>query len=272
MSSYRFTRQRAQAFARRVPVLALVALTLVALSLVAPQTVILPAAGLLPVSLAAGAPAGAAGAVAWQATSIEVSYPIIDTVAGGGAGGDRTAADSAIDDEIAFSINEAIRELALELVAMASSFGSVSGEYHISLQQDGLISLTLLYSGFGPYMAHPMHYQRSLTADLRSGQIYNLPDLFSHPGALERLTEMVQEDLARQDVPLLVETVVLSPRQDFYLTPDALVIYFQLYEVAPYAWGFPEVVIPYERLTGLVPPDGPIARLARLVPPEAFSR
>lgn len=220
----------------------------------------IPLLALPGVGLAAGSPAAAgwtAGgdgpapqAPAWEPTAIQVSYPQLDALA-----------NPALGDEVVPAINEAIREQALQLVAAASAFGSVSGEYRLSLQQDHLISLTLTYSGFGPYMAHPMHYRRSLTADLRTGAIYTLADLL-RPGALEQLARLVEDELRRQDVPLLVDQVVLSPEHDFYLTPEALVVYFQLYEVAPYAWGFPEAVIPYGNLGELVSPRGPLGHLA----------
>jgi hypothetical protein len=37
--------------------------------------------------------------------------------------------------------------------------------------------------------------------------------------------------------------------QHFYMTDDALVIFFDLYEIAPYASGIPTFEIPYDDLT-----------------------
>ena len=36
--------------------------------------------------------------------------------------------------------------------------------------------------------------------------------------------------------------------QSFYLTPNGLVIYYQQYEVGPYAAGIIEFTIPYEQI------------------------
>ena len=46
------------------------------------------------------------------------------------------------------------------------------------------------------------------------------------------------------------------------MTPDGLVVFFQLYELAPYAWGFPQFKVPYEELLPIAKEGGPIARLA----------
>jgi len=53
----------------------------------------------------------------------------------------------------------------------------------------------------------------------------------------------------------------ISDNEDFYLTDNALVICFQLYEYTPYYVGIPEFVIPYSRIRNLIREDGSIGRI-----------
>ena len=121
--------------------------------------------------------------------------------------------------------------------------------------------MTLLYSGYHESMAHPMHFKKSITGDLRTGKIYTLADLFTGGDYVEELSRFVAQKIEEDDVPTLIEFERISPDQDFYLTEDALVLYYQLYDLYPYAWGFPEFRIPYEEIRSLLKDGGPVSLL-----------
>jgi len=160
------------------------------------------------------------------------------------------------------AINRALRATAAELIEYLAGMGHVFGEYTLRLEQDGLISVSMLYSAYREPMAHPMHQMASVTADVTTGTVYTLADLFVDDRYIDVLSAAVARGIAEQDIPTLIEFERIAPDQDFYLTPDALVVYFQVYDLAPYAWGFPQFEVPYRDLLSIAKPGGPIARLA----------
>lgn len=160
-------------------------------------------------------------------------------------------------------INQAIRERARALIAELASMGDVSGDYRVHLDQAGVVSVTLQYSGYGAYMAHPMHVRASITADAATGTVYSLADLFRDDGYIDVISQEVLRGLEEWDLPTVTEFEKIAPDQPFYLTPTSLVVYFQLYELLPYAAGFPEFEIPYAHIADMAADDGPIARLMR---------
>lgn len=158
-------------------------------------------------------------------------------------------------------VNQAIREGALALVTELITTGHISGDYQVHLNESGLLSVTLQYSGFGAYMAHPMHVRTSITADVTTGTVYSLADLFRDDRYIDVLSEAVLRGLEEWDLDPLTDFEKIAPDQPFYLTPTSLVVYFQLYELLPYAAGFPEFQVPYADIADIVAEGGPITRL-----------
>ncbi len=102
--------------------------------------------------------------------------------------------------------------------------------------------------------AHGNTVRRSDTWNLQTGRRLSLSQLF--PGNANYRTYLIrtiQKQIADQikagDNPYFEDyekNVSNSFNQsNFYLKPEGLVIYFQLYEIAPYAAGIREFVIPY---------------------------
>ncbi|NLV90986.1 MAG: DUF3298 and DUF4163 domain-containing protein [Firmicutes bacterium] len=138
----------------------------------------------------------------------------------------------------------------------------ITGDYTVELNQQGLLSIVFTNFGFPPQAAHPMTFQRSLTFETITGYKYELADLF-RPGFdyVAELSAIIAAEIEARDIPLLKPFEQISPDQDFYLTPRDLVIYFQLYEIAPYSAGILEFPIPYEDLDMNLCTLGPIPRL-----------
>jgi len=116
--------------------------------------------------------------------------------------------------------------------------------------------------------AHPMHYRGAATFDLITGEKLGLADILggSQEEALERVYDLVlaqiEEKKGSSDF-YYNETYQEDLRnyygeEDFYLTGDGIVFYYQIYALAPYAAGFPEFKMPYAEA-------GP---MAREIPPQ----
>lgn len=156
----------------------------------------------------------------------------------------------------ASAVNDAVRARVLAAVGELATLGSVWGEHEIHVARFDLVSAVMHLAGFGKYMAHPAHWRVSVTADPTTGQVYSLADLFSDDTYIERISEQVARQIETREVPLLVPFEHIAPDQDFFVMDCALVVYYQVYELAPYAWGFPEFVVPFDSIEDIVSVHG----------------
>ena len=113
------------------------------------------------------------------------------------------------------------------------------------------------------HAAHGMTVIKSLTFDLQKGKQAALKDLFK-PGSdyVKRISDLIAVQIKERDIPLLVDFTAIKPDQDFYIADKALVVYFQLYEITPYAYGFPMFPISVYDLQDIIDENGPLGRMA----------
>lgn len=139
-----------------------------------------------------------------------------------------------------------------------------TGAYEVKLNDKGLLSASLDNYAYAKHAAHGTTLRESVNADTETGKLYALADFFT-PGSNYRdvISGMIKQQIKERDIPLTTPFEKIAPDQDFYLTEEALVIYFQQNKYTPYVWGFPEFPIPYAQLSGIIDPKGPLARLAR---------
>ncbi|MFW5435591.1 DUF3298 domain-containing protein [Paenibacillus apiarius] len=151
--------------------------------------------------------------------------------------------NSSSHSEAAAEINRVIRDQTVELIQMTgyedSQDTEVTGAYEIKLNERGLISLLLIVYGYTKGAAHGMTYQRGLTFEADSGQLITLAQLFK-PGAsyVAELSKLVAAQIEERQIPTLEPFKEIDKDQDFYMTDKALVLFFGLYELAPYVYGF----------------------------------
>lgn len=135
--------------------------------------------------------------------------------------------------------------------------------YRVHTNQPGILSLTVeMYSFTGG--AHGMTYRKSFNVDTTHAKRLSLKDLFT-PNYNYRaaLTGELNRQIAAQPDNFFPETVsglkTVPSDQPFYLESKNLVLYYGLYDIAPYAAGFPEFKIPYTFFKDNLVLDGPIA-------------
>lgn len=171
------------------------------------------------------------------------------------------------DEDLKERINEAIIDEVLYLfknqvmVAEKINFQEIIGFYKVTLNEKGLLSILFsLYTYTGG--AHGYTAYSSLTIDLNTGEIYEFEDLFNpkfyYKGFLDKI---IYEKIKEMDVPLIEEYNGITENQQFYLTPESLVIYYQVYEYTPYAYGLFKIEIPYTEIISALGPVSPIQRL-----------
>lgn len=140
---------------------------------------------------------------------------------------------------------------------------TMSEDYNIELNKNGIMSInsnTYTYSGG----AHGMSYLVSLNIDMESGKLFELKDLFRKDSNYkEKLNSILIEQAKEKGDIFIGEYNGITPEQQFYLTENELVLYYQLYEYTPYAYGFLKFYIPYSDIKDLIDEESPIQRIVK---------
>ncbi|MHB9144378.1 MAG: stalk domain-containing protein [Symbiobacteriia bacterium] len=155
------------------------------------------------------------------------------------------------------------RYAGLQAVASGASGGSPIrpfqdyGRYDVGYNAYGIFSLYLdnyIFAGG----AHGMTYRTPYTFDLSTGHDYALQELF-RPSV--NYVSLLSQEIKRQmderglTASLLQPFTAIKPDQKYYIRDGNLVIFFDLYEYFPYAWGFQEFPIPLTSLRPYLRPE-----------------
>ena len=163
------------------------------------------------------------------------------------------------------AMNEAIEREAEKLMSdqgfPSPDIEEMDGTFEVKTNERGVLSLSLLNYVFTGG-AHGTTVQRSLTFDADSGRRYALKELFN-PGApyQKRLNAIIEKQIKARNLPLLDGYPGIAPDQDFYMADKSLVLYFQLYDIVPYAWGFPYFPISVYEIQDIVDDEGPLGEM-----------
>lgn len=182
---------------------------------------------------------------------VDVVYPIV-----------RGLPDRQVQQGINQEIFNMVNEMLPRNIRCENEADFVSGTYRIRLNQQGLLSLTMFVQWFFFPMAHPAEEYHALTVDLTTGEVYSFHDLFRGGSHYEMLiNNLIEQEIERREITTIAPYPGVNAAQEYYLTPEALVVFFPIYEFTPRPEGFPEFVIPYTYIRNRIAPDGPIARL-----------
>lgn len=138
----------------------------------------------------------------------------------------------------------------------------VWGYYEVKTNERRVLSLTLSNYAYTHKAAHGMTYMKGLTFDVDSGKEYALKDLFK-PGSpyVQILSKIINEQIKKRDILLLNGFSTIKPDQDFYIADKCLVIFFQLYEITAYVFGFPMFPISVYELEDIIDENGPLGKM-----------
>lgn len=166
--------------------------------------------------------------------------------------------------EYAEQINQAFLQGADEMIAgfdkeakessSVSRYGAKSvleTTQTVNYNENNFISVTeeaYIYTGG----AHGMNIRKTRNIDTLANTEIALSDLFSEEGYEETLNRMINDVKEKhpEEYSELWEQPKVKEEQDFYLTEDDLVIYYQPYELSYYARGFVEFPIRLTELKG----------------------
>lgn len=109
--------------------------------------------------------------------------------------------------------------------------------------------------------AHGMPIRQYYHINLKTGASYKLSDLFKNNSEyLSKLSSILKVKMEKMnkenDKMYASKDFTLTANQGFYLTKDALNIFFTPYEIASYAEGFPSFSIPYSEINDIINTNG----------------
>lgn len=165
------------------------------------------------------------------------------------------------------SMNQSIVRLTQELIDKQvgdspSTVVDLIGYFEIKNNQRDVLSLSLSNYTYHYHAAHGMTYIKSLNFDLKEEGLLTLADLFKpESNYIGRLSEIIQRQIKEREIFLLNPFTPISANQDFYIADKTLVIYYQLYELTAYAYGFPMFPISLYEIQDIIREDGPLGRL-----------
>ncbi|UVI30192.1 PdaC/SigV domain-containing protein [Paenibacillus spongiae] len=118
--------------------------------------------------------------------------------------------------------------------------------YAVTFNREGVLSIVIdQYSYTGG--AHGITVREGLTFSLKDGKQIELGDLLkSAPNYKQTLDSKLKEKMKKE--PFEVEAVGLKDKPDFYVKEGGLAIFYQQYEIAPYAAGFPTYTFTFGEL------------------------
>jgi len=152
---------------------------------------------------------------------------------------------------------------------------TLESDYQIRLAADDLISIEFTESAYSRGAAHPNSYTTVLNYDVRNGKKLALADLFNaKSNYVKVISDYCIKDLKQQakkekDSMLtddMIQSGASARAENFNawtITKQGLWITFDPYQVAAYAAGPQQVLVPYSALKDLIKADGPISPFAQ---------
>lgn len=166
-------------------------------------------------------------------------------------------------DEVKDSVLGYRKEL-MDTEAQGLTKSQHKDEYHISYLSPDLLSLWFVNIAYGGWEAHGHMSSKTKTYNLKTGNEIMLNDLFRsdrHGQLLELISAKLNtkgEGFPSFSHP---DDLTIEDLKRFLITDQGIVFIFDPYEVASFAEGFVEILIPYEELKEILNPQNLVADL-----------
>ncbi|MGE5474963.1 MAG: DUF3298 domain-containing protein [Ignavibacteriales bacterium] len=162
--------------------------------------------------------------------NLDITYPFIINE-------NNPAATQKINSTILNKVKELIKEQGYYKNPKETQ---VDGQFEIKTNERGVLSLSISNYTYVYHAAHGLTIIKSFNFDIESGKNYELGELFK-PGSdyTKILSDIIEKQIKERQIDLIEDYTGLKPEQDYYIADAALVIYYQLYDLTPYAYGFP---------------------------------
>ena len=143
----------------------------------------------------------------------------------------------------------------------AEDYLSVEDDFTAKLQKNLIV---IKKTGYDFYFgaAHGMPLQEYYYINRNTGDFYELKDLFNENSDYESrinsiLSKRIKEESENEEGSFFTDSFQgIHEDPNFIITEDSVIIYFTPMEIAAYAEGFPEFVIPFEEIHDLIDTNG----------------
>ncbi|MFC9774538.1 WG repeat-containing protein [Paenibacillus chitinolyticus] len=137
---------------------------------------------------------------------------------------------------------------------------SYSGDFEVAFFKDKLLELELTGYKYPFGAAHGMPSKTYSILNLETGRMYALKDLFKPGSDYVRILSAIVGRQIKEDPQYAYvfpdSYKGIKPDQPFFVTENALHLYFFPYEISPYAAGFPTFTIPFARIGAIIDREG----------------
>lgn len=119
-------------------------------------------------------------------------------------------------------------------------------------------SVDIILSEYMKYGFHPNHVRMTVNLSKEKGTALILSDLYSDKESFYETVNVYIDKYMRENPEGFYNDVVfegIEEQSQFYISDNGITFYFQLYEYAPYAFGFPEIEVPFKALKDSLSPD-----------------
>ena len=161
-------------------------------------------------------------------------------------------------------IIDALNSLWLNTVLLPEkiNFIIVESAYEVPLNSNGLLSIVMsLYTKTQDNPSGNIVFN-SLTVDVNTGKVYDLGDLFNtRMNYAKILSDIAMKKANEMNINFIEPYSGITDTQQFYLTPEALVLYYQAGEFTPASMGLFRITIPYNEISNILYPESPIVRI-----------
>lgn len=181
---------------------------------------------------------------------IKIYYPVV-------TGLPNTVVQQSINQTILKSLNE----LLIERSYYEPSLVELQGWYEVKTNQRGVLSLALyVYSYTGG--AHGMTTIKTLSFEETTGKLFTLDNLFKPQSNYQDiLLNKIKDQVKEREIPVINEPITFPNPQNFYIADKSLVLYYQLYDLAPYYYGITYFPISVYNIQNIINENGPLGRM-----------
>lgn len=179
-----------------------------------------------------------------------VNYPYIDGLE-----------DDEVEDNINLALDKIFTEPRKDLTGMEGT--EIKDNFTAKLLGNLLIIERTGYDyPYGAPHGNPLRYVYHI--DIQTGTLYSFKDLFIEgTDYIDKINEMISYEINKNlasEEPIYYDGeagfTTISDEPMFIISKEAITIYFAPYEIAPYAAGFPEFLIPFEDIDKYIDKSG----------------
>jgi hypothetical protein len=179
-----------------------------------------------------------------------VFYPLV-------TGLNNTISQQTINQTIMANLNQLLKERDF----YEPSLVELQAWFEVKTNQRGVLSIALyVYSYTGG--AHGMTTIKTLTFDTETAKIFTLNELFKpNSNYQEVLLNLIKVQVKTRNIPVISEPITFPGKNNYYIADKSLVLYYQLYDLAPYYYGITYFPINIFDIQSIIVENGPLGKM-----------